>query len=341
MKENRDDPAMPDRILEEMARETPDMPADFHARWTEAIREEAKQQQKTAKQQESRRQWRYVLSAAAVFVFLIGGTLLTRASEPKAQLRKQEIAVEAAAPAAEDKEAPAAEAEEVPVLGMEAAPAAKNEAATAIRESQYINTDAAKDAFASMAYPAAGASYEAAEVNDEVTEADYAEAGPYYGSAEMEDEVTEADYAAAEVSDAAAADYAAAGAEGENAGSRKAAEEAAEGRAKAYTGVSAAMAMPTEAVAASPMKTKEPTAAPTEAPTVSPTVVKTEAPTAAPTEEPSAAPAEAYGEGSGFVSFLKDLGIFTLKAAGAAAAGVLLGLGIAAIWKKRKNRQKG
>ena len=321
MKENRDDPAMPDRILEVMARETPDMPADFHARWTEAIREEAKQQQKTAKQQESRRQWRYVLSAAAVFVFLIGGTLLTRASEPKAQPRMQEIAVEAAAPAA------------------------KNEAATAIRESQYINTDAAKDAFASMAYPAAGASYEAAEVNDEVTEADYAEAGPYYGSAEMEDEVTEADYAAAEVSDAEAADYAAAGAEGENAGSRKAAEEAAEGRAKAYTGVSAAMAMPTEAVAASPMKTEDPTATPTEAPTASPTASPTVAATAVktevPTEESAAAPAEAYGEGSGFVSFLKDLGIFTLKAAGAAAAGVLLGLGIAAIWKKRKNRQKG
>ena len=82
MKENREDPAMLDRMLAQMAQETPEMPADFHARWTEKIRAEAGMNQQTNqqnhKQKESRRQWRYILSAAAVFVFLIGGTLLTR-----------------------------------------------------------------------------------------------------------------------------------------------------------------------------------------------------------------------------------------------------------------------
>lgn len=66
-----------DRELAQMAQETPEMPDDFHARWTQKVREEAGQtKQKT--RTETRRQWRYVLSAAAVFVFLIGGTLLTR-----------------------------------------------------------------------------------------------------------------------------------------------------------------------------------------------------------------------------------------------------------------------
>ena len=76
-----------DQMLAQMAQETPEMPADFHARWTEAVRAEAGQQ-KTEKQQDSRRQWRYVLSAAAVFVFLIGGTLLTRSMDQKDRTNK-------------------------------------------------------------------------------------------------------------------------------------------------------------------------------------------------------------------------------------------------------------
>ena len=65
------------RKLAQMAEETPDMPEDFHARWTEQIRAEAGEKP-AEKSRENRRQWRYILSAAAVFVFLIGGTLLTR-----------------------------------------------------------------------------------------------------------------------------------------------------------------------------------------------------------------------------------------------------------------------
>ncbi len=66
-----------DRELAQMAQDVPDMPADFHARWTEQIRAEAGQA-KTESRKENRKQLRYVLSAAAVFILLIGGTLLTR-----------------------------------------------------------------------------------------------------------------------------------------------------------------------------------------------------------------------------------------------------------------------
>ena len=80
MTENREDLVALDRMLEQMAKETPEMPADFHARWTEAIRAEAGEapRTETGKHREGRRQLRYILSAAAVFIFLIGGTLLTR-----------------------------------------------------------------------------------------------------------------------------------------------------------------------------------------------------------------------------------------------------------------------
>lgn len=68
-----------DRELAQMALDAPEMPDDFHARWTEQIRAEA-EKNRGGSRRESRRQWRYILSAAAVFVFLIGGTLLTRNS---------------------------------------------------------------------------------------------------------------------------------------------------------------------------------------------------------------------------------------------------------------------
>lgn len=71
-----------DRELAQMALDAPEMPDDFHARWTEQIRAEAEKTQ-SGSRTESRRQWRYILSAAAVFVFLIGGTLLTRNSWKK------------------------------------------------------------------------------------------------------------------------------------------------------------------------------------------------------------------------------------------------------------------
>ena len=136
MKEKRMDPYMPDRILAQMAQETPEMPADFHDRWTRAVREEAAGRKRAEKHSESRRQWRYLLGAAAVFVFLIGGTLLTRSpgknNRTESTLKKTETAVEERA-AEESAEADLFMAEEsaedmAPEAGPEIRSAEKNAA---------------------------------------------------------------------------------------------------------------------------------------------------------------------------------------------------------------------
>ena len=56
----------------------PDIPEDFHQRWTTLVEEDAMEnrEKKTA----SRRQWTRILSTAAALVFVLGGTLLTRDS---------------------------------------------------------------------------------------------------------------------------------------------------------------------------------------------------------------------------------------------------------------------
>ena len=43
MSQERNEMTELDRMLAQMAQETPEMPADFHARWTEAVRAEAGQ----------------------------------------------------------------------------------------------------------------------------------------------------------------------------------------------------------------------------------------------------------------------------------------------------------
>lgn len=76
-----------DLELTEMAEEVPPMPADFHANWMKAVREEAAKQQEPARQPAgkivafTKGPWFRALSAAAVFVFLIGGTMLYRAGK--------------------------------------------------------------------------------------------------------------------------------------------------------------------------------------------------------------------------------------------------------------------
>lgn len=97
-----------DRELAQMAQDVPDMPADFHARWTEQIRAEAGQA-KTESRKENRKQLRYVLSAAAVFILLIGGTLLTRDAWNRNDLNNTvsghaAVTQEAAAPAEDTEE---------------------------------------------------------------------------------------------------------------------------------------------------------------------------------------------------------------------------------------------
>ena len=150
MKENRENPADLDldRVLAQMAQEAPDMPADFHGRWTERIREEAAGSRQTESGREKKRQWRYLLSAAAVFVFLIGGTLLTRSmrtADLTAPIAVNEDTVsfstayeeaESAAPA--ETETAMEEAAEAPVMMNAAARPAESRksASSAAREAE-------------------------------------------------------------------------------------------------------------------------------------------------------------------------------------------------------------
>ena len=78
------DPVL-DAELAQMAEEVPPMPADFHDRWMNAIRAEAEknapaEQKKEKNNLVSLTRWTRILSFAAVFVFLIGGTILYRNS---------------------------------------------------------------------------------------------------------------------------------------------------------------------------------------------------------------------------------------------------------------------
>ena len=70
-----------DEELARMAEETPEVPADFHENWTRMIREEAaagKTETAAAGPRKGRGQLRYILSAAAAFVILVGGVVIAR-----------------------------------------------------------------------------------------------------------------------------------------------------------------------------------------------------------------------------------------------------------------------
>ena len=70
-----------DEELARMAEETPEVPEDFHDNWTSMIRQEAaasSPETTNVKSRTGRGQMRYILSAAAAFVVLIGGVMLAR-----------------------------------------------------------------------------------------------------------------------------------------------------------------------------------------------------------------------------------------------------------------------
>ncbi len=282
MTENRDNTAALDRMLEQMARETPEMPADFHVRWTEAIRAEAGEapRTETGKHREGRRQLRYILSAAAVFIFLIGGTLLTRSMNQTDLVNKPAAVV----------------------------PAEKTDAAVTAMEE-------AND-YAAMEAPAAGADSGALMAASSAKSASNESSVKAGGGAAMN---AEADMAVGAVmeSNMAATD------------SREYAEEADRAVEDAEEEEALQMAAPTATETAAPTATAVPTA----------TVAPTTEPTLAPTTEPTVAPAAE----SEFVSFLKDLGSFTLKTLAVAAAAAALAFGAAAIHKamKKRGQKKG
>ena len=284
MTENRENTAALDRMLEQMARETPEMPADFHARWTEAIRAEAGEapRTETGKHREGRRQLRYILSAAAVFIFLIGGTLLTRSMNQTDLVNKP-----AAVVPAEKTDAAVTAIEKTDETGA-VRPEIQTGAAVQSNDMDAVQIAEDANAFAAMEAPAAEADSGALMAASSAKSASNESSVKAGGGAAMN---AEADMAVGTAMDTyAARDYA---------------EEAD-------------MAME---------DAEEEEALPTTEPTL------------APTAEPTAAPA-AEGE---FVSFLKDLGSFTLKTLAVAAAAAALAFGAAAIHKslKKRGQKKG
>ena len=284
MTENRENTAALDRMLEQMARETPEMPADFHARWTEAIRAEAGEapRTETGKHREGRRQLRYILSAAAVFIFLIGGTLLSRSMNQTDLVNKP-----AAVVPAEKTDAAVTAIEKTDETGA-VRPEIQTGAAVQSNDMDAVQIAEDANAFAAMEAPAAEADSGALMAASSAKSASNESSVKAGGGAAMN---AEADMAVGTAMDTyAARDYA---------------EEAD-------------MAME---------DAEEEEALPTTEPTL------------APTAEPTAAPAAE----SEFVSFLKDLGSFTLKTLAVAAAAAALAFGAAAIHKalKKRGQKKG
>ena len=170
-----------DRLLEEMAETAPEVPADFHDRWMNAVREEAGRQKAPVSQ------WPKVLSVAAAFVLLIGGVILVRTNGRKQQTPAPALpvsgeAVEEAKTAEEAEEAqdamaapfPAAKArqEEKPAnLGLPVSTNAPAEekavplmAAGAAREAEpAYEAEEAEEAYAANAAPEAAYSDMAAD----------------------------------------------------------------------------------------------------------------------------------------------------------------------------------
>ena len=142
-----------DALLSEMAEEVPPMPADFHDKWMSAVREDAANRAPVKEETPDRTgtiiRWTRILSVAAVFVFLIGGTLLYRSSKKTlsspvltAESRKT-VAAENVAPAAGAVTEASVEAMDAAV--MEEAPEAAYEAAW--EESEAEEADAAYESF--------------------------------------------------------------------------------------------------------------------------------------------------------------------------------------------------
>ena len=233
-----------DAALAQMAEEAPPMPADFHARWMNAVRAEAGStapaEEPAPKNTLSVVRLTRILSIAAVFVFLIGGTLLYRNSKkslssPVSFEAEKQDAVETAVEPATELAAGAV---------METAEEAEEAAAEEPLMMESYMQAAAVDG-------AAGAPEEAEDRQDLKA----AGAVPNTFAAASKTKPAEA----AGI-DAEEADYAMEAAYEEESAMEAAAYEAAE---------EAAMPAPTKAL------TPAPTAAPTASPTVEPTAVPT------------------------------------------------------------------
>ncbi len=318
-----------DTELARMAEETPDVPADFHAGWTKAIREEAAARQngeahpeedKTEQRKsEARRQRRYILSAAAAFVLVIGGYMAIRTylSNPftlENPPEKQVVQEQAAPPGIPD-----AGTEEQAVLSVTEQTEKEPQALASGAEETGASADsAAGSAGEASGKPASGRSdaeewrKEEAALPVEILQSDNA-AAPYEA-----DTMTAEEYVYIQPEDAAERnnDWTAA-AEEENDSAAEAEEyQAAEESAGGYPVMKLeAAAVPAQTSAPTPKPTLLPTPEPKPAPTEEPTPVPTEEPTSAPTEEPTSVPADKAGTAGNMQSGAKQSG----KAAAAKA----------------------
>ena len=346
MNEISKNPVIPDQILAQMAQEVPEMPADFHARWTEQIRAEAAGNRQQDHRQESRRQWRYILSAAAVFVFLIGGTLLTRSMEARDRMKETSAVVYQDQAVTEQAAEEETEREPEGAAAVNGSlPAEANALIQELPEDAYTAAAAFEDA---EVYEAAAA-YEEAEAHEEAGAYEAAESAMADDTAGGELLMEEAAEAPAMMNMSAAASETAQKTAGK-AGSETEAEadeewaaafeedemyEAAEAPAMADTELigTADEPMMTAMGSAAATATAAPTAA--EAALAEPAPDKAEPVTEeAETTAAEAEPAAAAEEESEFVSFLKDFGIFTLKTLAVAAAAAAIVFGVLALRRR-------
>lgn len=254
-----------DRELAALAAEVPEIPADFHHGWVEAVREEAAQQVKETPRGMAR-QWRRLAGVAAMMVFLIGGTLLTRGRwTTKTTTVNDTLSIQAAEPAGQSPEAPAAQGTAAPAAREDIQPleAAGNAGTVteigadliAARESKAMKTAAyretsADEAFgAPMSYavsPEADAEEAAMDISDMAAQEEMAaeEAAPE--AAEAEADRTETAAGAAEFAAAPQANGAEGTATEANGSAKEAAAavtaEAAEPAEETGTGTAAATA---------------------------------------------------------------------------------------------------
>ncbi|MBQ6514549.1 MAG: hypothetical protein IJI09_07470 [Clostridia bacterium] len=191
-----------DAALAQMAEEVPPMPANFHDRWMNAVRAEAGStapaEEPAPKHTLSIVRWTRILSVAAVFVFLIGGTLLYRNSKKSLsspvsfEAEKQDTVETAVEPATElaagavmetAEEAEEAAAEEPLMMESYMQAAAVDGAAGVPADAEAEDREALKAAGAVQnAFTAAPK--EAAETDAE--EADYAMEAAYEEESAME-----------------------------------------------------------------------------------------------------------------------------------------------------------
>ena len=262
--------------LAQMAEETPDMPEDFHANWVKCVRDEAEIRRQLEAPEETdpavrrkteiRKQRRYLLSAAAAFILVIGIAILMQKlpDNPFTRVKTMPAATEQPA----DDSAPAKETGQ-PVPEPEAYPeTAENEdeaAESAVTESTYT----ADSGSAAEAVYAGGASAKTAAVKSEERSGEAEE--PAEAEAAYPDALYDSGYAAEEAEEA----YFEAAAEDD--------PEEAEAEAETLMAAVALTAAPAES-----------TAAPAAGPGSEPTAAPTAGPAAEPEAEPEAESGDTY-----------------------------------------------